>query len=64
LKDGCKWCLCAARWKEALDHAKTLPEGSKERDGLVPKVWLESTNAKALDSIDEGDLRKYAADVK
>jgi len=61
LKDGCKWCLCVTRWKEAADHAKSLPEGSKEREGLVPKVHLESTNESALKSVALEDLKKFAA---
>ena len=50
-----------ARWKEAVDHAKSLPEGSKERDGLVPKVHLESTNESALKTVGIEDLKKFAA---
>merc|ERR1712098_124207 len=26
LTAGCKWCLCAARWKEAVDHANSNVE--------------------------------------
>ena len=33
LEPGCKWCLCTARWKEAMDAAK----GSD--DPVVPK-WV------------------------
>jgi len=36
LKPGDCWCLCAARWKEALD------------DGFAPPVVLESTHEAAL----------------
>ena len=31
LEPGCKWCLCTARWKEAVDAAKG-PD-----DPVVPK---------------------------
>lgn len=31
LKGGCKWCLCASRWKEAFDAR------GKEGDKIVPK---------------------------
>ena len=31
LTAGCKWCLCASRWKEAMDAAKG------EGDPVVPK---------------------------
>lgn len=31
LKGGCKWCLCASRWKEAFDAR------GREGDKIVPK---------------------------
>ena len=31
LDAGCKWCLCTARWKEAMDAAKSAD------DPVVPK---------------------------
>lgn len=37
LKAGDKWCLCAARWKEAFDA------------GVAPPVVLEATHQKALE---------------
>ena len=37
LKSGDKWCLCAARWKEAYDA------------GVAPPVVLEATHEKALE---------------
>ena len=42
LKGGCKWCLCAGRWKEAFD--------ARERygDAIVPKILLEATHKAAL----------------
>jgi len=36
LKAGDRWCLCAARWKEAFDA------------GFAPPVILEATHEKAL----------------
>jgi len=33
LKEGCKWCLCAGRWQEALDAFK---DGKISKNG-VPK---------------------------
>jgi uncharacterized protein len=39
LKAGNTWCLCAMRWKEALDA------------GVAPPVILEATNIKALDFV-------------
>ncbi len=39
LKAGDKWCLCAARWKEAL------------KAGVAPPVILEATHEKTLDFV-------------
>jgi uncharacterized protein (DUF2237 family) len=39
LKPGDKWCLCALRWREALEA------------GVAPPVQLEATHAKALEII-------------
>lgn len=48
LKPGDRWCLCAARWKEALD------------DGMAPPVVLESTHAAALEYVSLADLQQHA----
>lgn len=56
LKGGCKWCLCASRWKEAFDAR------GKEGEKIVPKIFLNATNEKALSKISMDDLKKYAAD--
>ena len=48
LKPGDKWCLCALRWKEALNN------------GFAPKVILEATNEKTLDVISMEDLIKHS----
>ena len=48
LKPGDKWCLCALRFKEAMN------------DGCAPKIVLEATNEKTLDVIDMDDLLKHA----
>lgn len=48
LKPGDKWCLCALRWKEAMEA------------GVAPKVVLEATNEKTVEYIDLSDLVKYA----
>ncbi|WP_342694601.1 DUF2237 domain-containing protein [Flavobacterium aureirubrum] len=45
LKAGNIWCLCAMRWKEALDA------------GVAPPVILEATNIKALQYITLEDLK-------
>ena len=52
LKPGDKWCLCAARWKEALD------------DGVAPPVVLESTHKAALKFVSLEELRANAAEPK
>ena len=51
LKPGDRWCLCADRWKEALDT------------GAAPPVILSSTNEKVLEIIELKDLKKYAIDI-
>lgn len=48
LQPGDRWCLCAARWKEA--HAA----------GIAPPVFLESTEASALKVISLEVLRAHA----
>ena len=48
LDPGDKWCLCALRWKKALNH------------GVAPQVILEATNEKTLDVIAMEDLIKYS----
>ncbi|HSG32183.1 MAG TPA: DUF2237 domain-containing protein [Thermodesulfobacteriota bacterium] len=51
LKPGDRWCLCALRWKEALDA------------GVAPPVILSSTNEVVLELISLEDLKKYAIDM-
>lgn len=48
LAPGDRWCLCAARWKEAYDA------------GLAPPVVLEATHEAALDVVDLAALREHA----
>jgi uncharacterized protein len=48
LKPGDKWCLCAARWKEALE------------DGVAPPVVLASTHRAALQYVSLEDLQANA----
>ena len=50
LVPGDRWCLCAARWKEALDA------------GCAPPVVLEATHAGALEWATLDELRAHAAD--
>jgi len=51
LKPGDKWCLCAARWKEAADA------------GVAPPVILAATHERALDVVDLDELRAHAKEV-
>jgi len=48
LVPGDRWCLCAARWKEALDA------------GLAPPVILEATHVGALEYVSLADLVSHA----
>lgn len=48
LRAGDRWCLCALRWKEALDA------------GVAPPVVLEATHEAALRVVDLGTLRTHA----
>ena len=50
LVPGDRWCLCAARWKEALEA------------DLAPPVVLECTHLSALEWLDLSDLQAHAAD--
>ena len=47
LKDGDNWCLCALRWKEAMN------------DGKAPSLNLKATNKKTLEYIDLDTLKNY-----
>lgn len=51
LQNGDRWCLCAARWKEAF------------LAGHAPKVILKSTHERALDIIELEVLRKFSIDL-
>ncbi|KAK2625692.1 hypothetical protein QTJ16_005004 [Diplocarpon rosae] len=63
LTAGCKWCLCAARWKEAVEHANSgVGKDDLDRGGVVPKVHLHATSERALDVVGLEDLKKYAAE--
>ena len=48
LKPGDRWCLCALRWREALDA------------GVAPPVVLEATNELALRIVALDTLKAYA----
>ena len=51
LKEGDSWCLCAERWKEAYES------------GYAPKIYLNRTNIKALNTIDLEILKSFALDL-
>jgi len=50
LAPGDFWCLCAARWREALDA------------GVAPPVWLAATHIAALEVVTLDDLEAHAID--
>ena len=51
LKPGDRWCLCALRWKEALDA------------GVAPPVILAATHESALKVVSLEELKKHAIDL-
>ena len=51
LKPGDRWCLCAARWREAM------------RAGCAPKVALRATHERALQVVDIDELKSHAVDL-
>jgi uncharacterized protein len=51
LRPGDRWCLCAARWAEALEA------------GVAPPVVLEATSERALEVVGLDDLVSYRAVV-
>jgi uncharacterized protein (DUF2237 family) len=52
LKAGDRWCLCAARWREALQA------------GCAPRVVLTATHERTLDYVTLEDLKKHAIDLQ
>ena len=51
LKPGDQWCLCAARWQEAL------------KAGRAPRVVLQATHAASLRIVKLADLKRFAVDL-
>ena len=51
LKPGDRWCLCAARWVEALEA------------GFAPPVKLTATHKRVLDLISFEVLKQHALDL-
>ena len=51
LKPGDRWCLCAGRWKEALDA------------GMAPPVVLAATHEETLAIVPLEALKRHAVDL-
>ncbi|MFO1127241.1 MAG: DUF2237 domain-containing protein [Rhodospirillales bacterium] len=51
LVPGDRWCLCAARWREALEA------------GMAPRVVLRATNVATLSVVALADLKMLAIDL-
>ncbi len=51
LKPGDRWCLCAARWQEALEA------------GCAPRVVVRATHQRALEVCAMADLKRHAVDL-
>jgi uncharacterized protein (DUF2237 family) len=51
LRPGNQWCLCAGRWKEALDA------------GVAPPVVLAATHEEALAVVPLSELKRHAIDI-
>ena len=51
LKPGDRWCVCALRWKEAMDN------------GYASPVVLASTNESVLEVVSLEDLKRHALDL-
>lgn len=48
LKEGDRWCLCAARWLQAYQK------------GMAPRIFLNNTHIRALQTISLDLLEQYA----
>jgi uncharacterized protein (DUF2237 family) len=51
LKPGDRWCLCASRWRQALDA------------GYAPRVVLSASHKASLKVTSLADLKAHAADL-
>jgi len=51
LEPGDRWCLCAARWREAFEAGK------------APRVILSATHEATLAVVPLEDLKRYAIDL-
>lgn len=50
LRPGDRWCLCAMRWREALEA------------GIAPPVLLRATHEATLEFVDLADLQIHSID--
>lgn len=48
LKPGDRWCLCAGRWKEAMEA------------GAAPPVVLAATHMRTLETVSLAELQRHA----
>jgi uncharacterized protein (DUF2237 family) len=51
LEPGDRWCICAARWQEALEA------------GAAPRVVLAATHEATLEIVELADLKRHALDL-
>lgn len=51
LEPGDRWCLCAERWKEALE------------EGMAPRIVLTATHEATLEVVSLEELKRYALDL-
>ena len=51
LKPGDRWCLCALRWKEALEA------------GMAPRVLLRGTHERTLEFVSLDELKRHGMDL-
>ena len=51
MKPGDKWCVCAGRWREAMEA------------GVIAPVVLASTHERALEVISLDELRAHAREL-
>jgi uncharacterized protein (DUF2237 family) len=52
LQPGDRWCLCAARWREAFEA------------GAAPRVYLTATHEKSLEFVTLEQLASHALDAQ
>jgi len=51
LRHGDRWCLCAARWLEAYEK------------GVAPKIFLNSTHIRTLETVPLELLQEFAVTI-